>query len=324
LRTRIVRAYLIAALIAVAPTAAVAQTYPAKPVRVINPYTPGGGVDALLRPLMQKMGESLKQTFPVDNRPGANGMIGMELAARAAPDGYTLVTGTTGAVAMNVSVYSKVPYDPVKDFAPISNFAESAFILIAHPSLPATNIRQLIALAKTQPGKLTYATFGIGSSAHLGTELFSQLTGIRLVHVPYKGSVPATTDLVAGQVMLALDSMQSAMPLVRAKRVRALGLAAAKRSRAAPDIPTMAEAGVAGFEVGSWYGLLAPANTPREIIARLHAEVVKALAAPDLRERIESVGAETVGNTPDEFAAQIRNDIAKWAKVARIANVRAE
>jgi tripartite-type tricarboxylate transporter receptor subunit TctC len=217
-----------------------------------------------------------------------------------------------------------VPFDPVRDFAPISNFAESAFVLSAHPSLPAKTVKELIALAKAQPNRLTYATFGVGSSAHLGTELFSMLTGIKLVHVPYKGSVPATTDLVAGHVMLAFDSMQSAMPYIRAGRLRPLGLAALKRSPAARDIPTLSEAGVPGFELGSWYGLLAPANTPRDIITRLHAEVVKALAAPEVRERIEGFGTVTVGNTPEQFAAQIKSDIVKWAKVARAANIRAE
>lgn len=300
------------------------QGYPAKPIRVINPYTPGGGVDVILRPVTQKMAESLRQTILVENRPGANGMIGVELAAKAPPDGYTLVVGTTGALCMNVSVYAKVPYDPIRDFAPISNFAESAFILSVHPSVPATTVKELIAVAKAQPNKLTYATFGVGSSAHLGTELFSMLAGIKMLHVPYKGSVPATTDLVAGHVMLSFDSMQSVMPYVRAKRLRALGLAAAKRSPAAPDIPTISEAGVPGFEIGSWYGLLAPANTPREFISRLHAEIVKALAAPEVRERIESYGTVTVGNTPEEFASQIRSDVAKWAKVARSANIRAD
>lgn len=302
----------------------VAQSYPAKPIRVINPYTPGGGVDAILRPVTQKMGESLGKTFVVENRPGANGMIGMELAAKSPADGYTLVAGTTSALTMNVAVYQKVPYDPVKDFAPISNFAESAFILSVHPSLPATSVREFIALAKARPNQLTYASFGIGSIAHLGAELFSMMTGVKMLHVPYKGSVPAVTDLMAGHVMLSLDSMQSTMPLIRAKRLRALGIAAAKRSPAAPEIPTISEAGVPGFEVGSWYGLLAPANTPREIVARLHAELIKALGTPEVRERFESFGTEAVGNTPEEFAAQIRSDIVKWAKVARAANVRAE
>lgn len=314
----------IALIAGFAAMSAGAQTYPAKTIRVINPYTPGGGVDALFRPLAQKMSEGLKQQIVVDNRPGANGMIGMEAAAKAPPDGYTLVVSTTGAMAMNVSVYKKIPFDPIKDYVPISNFAESAFILSVHPSVPAKNIRELIALAKAKPEQLTYASFGVGSSAHLGTELLSTMAGIRMVHVPYKGSVPMVTDLIAGHVMLSLDSMQSIMPAIRDRRVRALGIAAAKRSSAAPDIPTIAESGLPGFEVGSWYGLLAPAGTPRDIITRLHAEVVKAVGSQDVRERFQSFGSEPLGSTPEEFATQIRNDILKWAKVVKAAGVRAE
>jgi tripartite-type tricarboxylate transporter receptor subunit TctC len=301
-----------------------AQSYPAKAIRVINPYTPGGGVDALFRPLAQKMSEGLKQQIVVDNRPGANGMIGMEAASKAAPDGYTLVVSTTGALTMNVNVYKKIPFDPVRDYVPISNFAESAFILAAHPSVPAKNVKELVALAKARPEQVTYASFGVGSSAQLGMELLSMLSGIKLIHVPYKGSVPMVTDLVAGHVMLSLDSVQSLMPVIRDRRVKALGIAAAKRSPAAPDIPTIAESGLAGFEVGSWYGLLAPAGTPRDIITRLHAETVKALATPEVRERFQSFGTEPLGNTPEEFATQIKNDIAKWGKVAKAANVRAD
>ena len=307
-----------------AAVAACAQTYPVKAIRVINPYTPGGGVDALFRPLAQKMSEGLKQQIVVDNRPGANGMIGMEAAAKAAPDGYTLVVSTTGALTMNVNVYKKIPFDPIKDYLPISNYAESAFILAAHPSVPAKNIRELIALAKAHPEQLTYASFGVGSSAHLGMELLSMLGGVKMIHVPYKGSVPMVTDLVAGHVMLSLDSMQSVMPVIRDGRVKAIGIAAAQRSPAAPTIPTMAESGLPGFEVGSWYGLLAPAGTPPEIIKRLHAEVVKAVGSAEVRERFQSFGSEPLGNSPDEFAAQIKSDIAKWAKVAKTANVRAD
>jgi tripartite-type tricarboxylate transporter receptor subunit TctC len=299
------------------------QGYPSKPVRIINPYPAGGGMDFLIRPLSQKMGESLKATFIVDNRSGANGIIGMELAAKAPPDGYTLVVSTTGAMPMNASIYPKLPYDPLKDFAPISNFAESAFILSTHPSVPVRSVREFIALAKARPGEITYASFGIGSSPHFGGELFRLMTNVKLVHVPYKGSAPAVSDLVAGHVMSSFDSMQSTMPFIRANRLRALGIAALKRSPAAPDIPTISEAGVPGFEVGSWYGLLAPANTPREIVMRLHAEVVKALNAPDMRDRLASVGTEPLGNTPEAFAEQIRNDMVKWGKVARAANMRA-
>ena len=303
---------------------AAAQNYPAKPVRVINPFVAGGGVDAIFRPLTQKMGESMKGTFVIDNRPGANGMIAMELTAKSPADGYTLVTGTTGAVSMNAVIYPKLPYDPLRDFAPISNVAESAFILSVHPSVPANTVKELIALARARPDQITYASFGLGSSAHFGGALFAMMTNTRLVHVPYKGSAQSVTALLSGEVMFSFDSMQSTIPYIRAKRLRPLGIAAAKRSPAAPDIPTVAEAGVPGFESGSWYGLLAPANTPREIIAKLHAEVVKALNTPDMRERLNSVGTEPVGNTPEEFAAQIRNDIIKYGKVAKIAGIRAE
>jgi len=319
------RACLVFGVIACAlASVAAAQSYPAKPIRVINPYTAGGGIDAILRPLTQKMSDGLKQTMPVDNRPGANGMIGMELGAKAPPDGYTLVVGTTGSLCMNASVYPKMRYDPVKDFAPISNFADSAFILSVHPSVPAKNVKELIALAKAQPNKLTYATFGVGSSSHLGAELLSMLAGIRMIHIPYKGTVPMNTDLVAGNVMMSLDSMQSVMPFIRAGRLRALGIAAEKRSPAAPDIPTISESGVPGFVVGSWYGLLAPANTPREIVTRLHAEIIKALASAEVKERFQSFGTETVGSTPEEFAALIRSDIEKWAKVVKVAGIKPE
>lgn len=301
-----------------------AQSYPTKPIRVINPYTPGGGVDAILRPLTQKMAESLKQNILVEYRPGANGMIGVAAAAKSPPDGYTLLAGTTSALTMNVSVYEKVPYDPITDFAPISIFGQSAFVLAVHPSVPAVNVKQFIAFAKARPGQLTYASFGVGSISHFGAELFSMMTGVKLLHVPYKGSVPAIADLMAGHVMLIFDSMQSTMPQIRAKRLRPLGLAAARRSSAAPEMPTIAEAGVPGFELISWYALLAPANTPRDIVTRLHGEVVKALTTPEVRERFLSFGTEPVGNTPEAFAAQIKSDVARWEKVARTANIRAQ
>ena len=314
-------AVLIALAGACAAPCALAQNYPSKPVRIINPYAAGGGMDFLIRPIAQKMSESMKGTFVIDNRAGANGMIGMELMAKAPADGYTLAVSTTGAMPMNAALYPKMPYDCLKDFAPISNFAESAFVLSVHPSVPVHSVKELIALAKARPAEFSYASFGIGSSPHFGAELFMLMTGTKLLHVPYKGSAPAVADLVAGHVMSSFDSMQSTMPFIRSKRLRALGLAALKRSSAAPEIPTISEQ---GFEVGSWYGLLAPANTPREIVTRLHAEMVKALATPEIRDSIKSVGTEPLGNTPDEFATQIRNDLAKWGKVARAANMRVE
>jgi tripartite-type tricarboxylate transporter receptor subunit TctC len=323
MRTLVMLSTVVAGVLAVLAPAA-AQGYPARPVRIVNPFAAGGGQDVLLRPLAQKLSESLRQPFIIDNKPGANGMIGSEIVAKSAPDGYTLLGGTTGALAMNAVVQPKLPYDPLKDFAPISNYADSAFILSVHPSVPAQSVTELVALAKARPGQLTYATFGVGSSSHLIAELFSMSAGIKMVHVPYKGSAPAVADLLAGQVMLMFDSMQSQMPQVRAKRLRALGLAAQKRSPAAPEVPTIAEAGLPGVVGGSWYGLLAPAGTPRDIIARLHAELMRALADPEVRERFTSVGTEVVGNTPEEFAAQIRADIEKWGRVVRAAGIRPE
>ncbi len=301
-----------------------AQSYPSRPVRIINPYPAGGGMDFLLRLIAQKMGDSLKGAFFVENRPGANGIIGTEIAAKSPPDGYTLVMGTTGSMPMNASLYPNLPYDPVKDFAPISNFAESAFVLSVHPSVPARSVKELIALAKARPGEITYASFGIGSSSHFGGELFSLMAGVKLMHVPYKGSAPAVSDLLAGHVMSSFDSISATMQYIRANRLRALGIAAPKRSPVLPEIPTISEAGMPGFAIGSWYGLLGPANTPREIVVKLHAEMVEALALPEIVERIKSVGAEPLGNTPEEFAAQLRGDIIKWSKVAREANIRAQ
>jgi len=322
MRKLVMLSTMVAALLAA--MAAAAQGYPNRPVRIVNPFAAGGGQDVLLRPLAQKLSESLKQPFVIDNKPGANGMIGSEIVAKSVPDGYTLLGGTTGALAMNAVVQPRLPYDPLKDFAPISNYADSAFILSVHPSVPAQSVMELVALAKSRPGQLTYATFGVGSSSHLLAELFSMNAGIKMVHVPYKGSAPAVADLLAGQVMLMFDSMQSQMPQVRAKRLRALGIAAERRSPAAPDVPTIAEAGLPGVLGGSWYGLLAPAGTPREVIARLHAELMRALADPEVRERFTSVGTQVVGSTPDEFAAQIRADIEKWGQVVRTAGIRAE
>ena len=311
---------------AIAPVAAQSYppSYPLRPVRVINPFAPGGGLDIVLRPILQKMSDSLKQSFVVDNRPGAAGIIGTEMAAKSAPDGYTLIGATTGTITINPSTYAKLPFDPVRDLAPITNIGSASFVLVTHPSLAARNIRELVALAKRRPGELTLGSPGYGGINHVGGEYFSQLTGIRLTHVPFKGSFPMLIDIMGGHVMVAFDSLQATLPHVRVGKLKALGIAAEKRSPIAAEIPTVAEAGGPAMTLASWYGLLAPAGTPREIIVKLHAEVVKALALPDLRERYVSTGIEPVGSTPDQFAAEIREDITRWAKVVRAANIRAE
>ncbi len=303
---------------------AVAQSYPVRPVRVIVPTAAGGNPDFILRPVAQKMSESLKQPFIVDNRPGASGIIGVELAARAPADGYTLLFAAIGHIATPSALYPKLPFDALKDLAPISNFVNAPFALFVHPSLPATTVRELVALAKARPGQITYASFGVGSLPHFLSEAFSAQTGVKMLHVPYKGSAPAASALLAGHVMSGFDALQSTLPQVRAKRLRALAIGAAKRSPVAPEIPTFAEAGFPGVSASAWFGLFAPANTPREIVMKLHAEAVNALATPEIRGVFERAGMEVMGSTPEQFAALVRSDIDRYVKVAREADIHAE
>lgn len=302
----------------------VAQGYPVRPVRVIVPTAAGGNPDFILRPVAQKMSESLKQPFIVDNRPGASGIIGVELAARAPADGYTILFAAIGHIATPSALYPKLPFDALRDFAPISNLVNAPFALFVHPSLPATTVRELVALAKARPGEITYASFGVGSFPHFLSEAFSAQTGVKMLHVPYKGSAPAASALLAGHVMSGFDALQSTLPQVRAKRLRALAIGAAKRSPVALEISTFAESGFPGVSASAWFGLFAPANTPREIVMKLHAEAVNALATPEIRGVFERAGMEIVGSTPEQFAAQVRGDIERYVKVARDANIRAE
>jgi len=319
----VARAALTAALLA-AITSAPAQTYPAKPVRIVVPFPAGGGTDIFARLIGKKLAESFGQQFVIDNRVGASGIIGSELVARAAPDGYTLLMGTTGTHATNPVVFAKLPYDALKDYAPVALVAESPFVLLVHPSVPVKNVRELIALAKRQPGALTYGSSGVGSSSHLGFELFNLLAGIRTLHVPYKGLPPATADTIAGNLTMTWDSVTASGPFIKAGRVRALGIGSAKRSALLPELPTIAEAGLPGYELGSWYGLLAPANTPPEIVRTLHRDTIKGLAGNDLKDQFAALGAEPIGSTPEAFTTTLQRDLAKWAKVAKAANVRAE
>jgi tripartite-type tricarboxylate transporter receptor subunit TctC len=308
----------------VASTAVEAQTYPSRPVRLIVPFPAGGGADIFARLIGRKLGEGLGQQVVADNRAGASGIIGCELAARAAPDGYTILMATTGTHTTNPAVYAKLPYDPVKDFAPISLVAESPFVLIVHPSLPVRNLKELIAFAKARPGELTYGSSGVGSSSHLGFELFNTMAGIKGIHVPYKGLPAATADTISGNLVMSWDSITASGPHIRTGRIRALGIGSAKRSALMPGIPTISEAGLKGFELGSWYALFGPAAMQRDTVKRLHGEVVKALAAKDVRDQFAALGAEAVGSTPEELAAVVKRDLVKWAKVARAANVKAE
>ena len=303
---------------------ALAQSYPLKPVRVINPFAPGGGLDLVMRPVLQKMSDSVQQSFVLENRPGAAGLVGTEAAAKSPHDGYTLLAATTGTVTINPHVYVKAAFDTLRDFAPIANVAEASFVIVTHPALAARTVGELVTLAKRRPGELTFGSPGFGGMNFMGATLFSQMTGIQMVHVPFKGSAPMLAEIMGGHVMLAFDSTQATLPHIRAKRLRALGIASLKRSPVAPEIPTFSESGGPELVVGSWYGLLAPANVSREIIARLNAEIAKALAAPDIRSRYHTAGIEAIGDTPEQFARTIRDDLARWGKVTRAANIRIE
>ncbi len=291
---------------------------------MIVPFPAGGGADIIARLVSRKLTDSLAQSFVADNRTGASGIIACELVARSAPDGYTLLLGTTGSHATNPAVLPKLPYDTVGDFAPVSLVADAPFVLLVHPSLPARNVKALIALAKARPGQLTYGSSGVGSTAHLGFELFNSMAGIRTVHVPYKGLGQAATDTIAGNITMFLGSIAPAAPHLRQQRLRALGTGAAKRSSLLPDVPTISEAGLPGYELGSWYGVFAPAGTPPDIVRLLHREIVKGIAAADVREQLSALGAEPVGSTPEEFSTVLKRDLAKWMKVAREVKIQPE
>jgi tripartite-type tricarboxylate transporter receptor subunit TctC len=301
-----------------------AQGYPSKTVRVIVPTPAGGNPDFVARPVLQKMSESVKQTFIIDNRPGAAGTIGVELAARAAPDGYTLLFGAIGHITSPPALYEKLPYDPQRDLAPIALLADAPFALFVHPSLPVQNVRELIALAKARPGQITYASFGVGSFTHFLTEELNAAIGVKMIHVPYKGSAPAASALLGGEVMASFDALQATLAHVRNRRLRALAIGAPKRVVIAPEIPTFTEVGYPGFNAAAWFGLFAPVNTPQDVILKLNAEALKALALAEIRNHFERAGMQTVGSTPELFAQQVRSDIARYAKVAREAGIRAE
>jgi len=309
---------------AIAAGAAIAQEYPVRPIRFIAPNLPGGPTDILARLIGQKLSESLGQPVVIENRAGASGMIGTEAAAKSPPDGYTLVTGNNATFGANVSLFKKLPYDPIKDFSPVVLVATQPNILVVHPSLPVKSVKELIAFARARPGQLNYAGTGMGAAANLSAELFKSMTGTDMVGISYKSAAPALTDLVAGQTQLMFATSLSVVPHIQSNRLRALGVTTAKRARAMPELPTIAEAGVPGFEATTWHGVFVPAATPPAIVAKLNSEINRMLQLADVRERLAAMGAEIVGGTPKEFADHIQREIPKWAKVIKDTGARAE
>jgi len=302
-----------------------AQDYPAKALRVIVPFSPGGVADNSARAVADALGARLGQQVIVDNRPGASGNIGTQLVAQAAPDGYTLLLGFDGTMVINPHVFAKIPFDTLRDFAPVTKLGDATLILVSHPSIPAKNLSQFIAFARKAKGTpFAYGTSGTGGTPHLAGELLKQRTGLPLEHIPYKGGGQAIIDGISGQIPLVFTAIATAQQYVKAGRLTALGVPSAKRSSALPDVPTFNESGVSGFDVSSWVGILVPAKTPRPIVERLQNEIATALRAPQVRERYAALGIDPVGNTPAEFTEQIRADLARWEKVVRAANLRVD
>jgi len=310
-------AALFAALSLAASGPALAQAYPAKPIRLVIPFPPGGPLDLAGRAIGQKMQEDWGQPVVVENKPGAGGNIGADAVAKSAPDGYTLVMGALSTHAVNPHLFAKMPYDALKDFAPVSMVAITPNVLVVNPSVPANNVRELVALAKASPGKLSFASGSNGSAGHLAGELFKTLAGIDIVHVPYKGGAPAMQDLLGGQVQFMFDNLANSTQQLKAGKLKAFAVTTAKRSALAPELPTMAEVGVPGFDISTWYGIMAPAGTPPEVVRKLNAEIVKILASDDMRERLKAQGAEPAPMTPEEFTAFIRAEWNKYAKIVK-------
>lgn len=310
----------IAVLAIVVASAAIAQSYPARVVRVVVAYPPGGSIDVVTRLVNQRLATALGQQFIAENRAGAAGNIGTDYVAKASPDGYTLLMGSAASISSAPAVYAKLPYDPVRDLAPIVQVANQPNVLTTHPSVPARNLKEFIALARANPGKFNYGSSGIGASQHMTAELFAMLTGVKIEHVPYKGGTPAMTDLISGQIDFMFTPAPNAIPFVKAGKIRGIAVTSLKRSSALPELPTMDESGLKGFELLGWIGLLAPAHIPREIVDRLNGEINKLLGG-DIRVRLTELGLDAVGGTPEHFAAFIRQDIAKYAKIVKSAGI---
>lgn len=313
-----------ALLSACTAVAAQAQAYPTKSIRFVVPFAPGGGSDLVARTVAQKITEALGQPVLVDNRAGAAGTIGTDIVAKSPPDGYTLLLGSNGPLAINPSLYPKLPYDAARDLMPVSIVTIMPFLLVTHPSLPVKTVKDLVALTRAKPNQLNYGSPGNGSSTHLANELLKSMTGIQITHVPYKGVAPAAVDLISGQVQMMSGDLSTLMPHVRSGRMRAIAVTAPRRSHLLPELPTIAESGVPGYEASGWFGVLVPAATPPAIVERLNSAIVKGLTAADARERLSTFGGEVGGNTPEQFAAHIRAEAAKWGKLIKAIGLKAD
>jgi len=298
--------------------------YPQRPIRFIMPYPAGGSIDTAGRAIAQKLADTFGQQIVIDNRTGSGGTIGTETGARAAPDGYTLVMGGTGTLALSPHLQKKLPYDPVRDFAPVTMLIASPYVLVVHPSVAAANVKELVALAKARPGQINYGSGGNGSAPHFASEMFNTAAGIKLVHIPYKGSTPAVIDLIGGQVQVMFTGIPSVLSYIKSSRVRALAVTGRERTAALPDVPTIIDSGVPGYVVSPWFGVLVPARTPQAIISTLHREIVKVLRTPAIRERFSTEGVDPVGDTPEHFGAYIKEELVKWGKVVADTGMRAE
>ena len=313
---------LLVTLYATLPT--YAQQYPTKPIRIVVPFPPGGFSDVFERIIGNKMSESWGQQVIIDNRPGAGGNIGADIVANAAPDGYTLVMGTIGTHAINATLFSRMPYDPIRDFTAVAFVVEAEGLLTVHPSLPVKTAKELIALARSKPGELTYASAGAGTTSHLAGELFKTMAKVDITHVPYKGNVPAITDLMSGQTSMLFATLPTVLPQVQAKRLKGIAVLGAKRSSALPDMPTLAESGLRGFEVNNWTGVLAPAGTPAAIVTRLNGEIVRIMQLPDVQTRLPKEGLRFVAMTPQQFAEFVRSEKEKWAPIVKATGAKAD
>ena len=317
---RLLSAFVFGAMLSVGDASA--QSYPNKPIRIVVPYPAGGTSDILARAIGQKLSDAWSQPVVVDNKPGANGNVGADIVAKAAPDGYTLLLADIGSLAISPSVYPTLPFDPTKDFAPVSMVAYSPHILVVHPSVPVASVKELVALAKAKPGKLNFAISGLGGAPHLAGVDFALRNGIDWVYIPYKGGAQAIADVAGGQADVTLNGMLATYPLVKGEKLKILAVSSAKRMSSIPDVPTISESGVPNFESGSWQGVIAPAGTPPEVIAKLNGEILRVLALPEMRENLGKQGAEVRTNSPEQFAAFIRDEKARWAKVVKDANVK--